>query len=245
MQTGLNTFKKFGLGFIVSLFLVIINPLNGLSQDEGWSSKTYKTGQFKGLLLEGAFGVQLLQGDEPGLEIRVSDPKAFEYLTITNERGLLHLHVDRKPFDLSKITLFVTIDELEYLQIFGSIQLETRGYLEFDDLDLLLEGGAKTDISLKANKINLENKGGVLCKLSGVTENFDVRLAGAGHIQAEELKAREVNFRIEGIGTAKVHATNSLHVVIRGAGKIKYKGNPQVTKDIEGLGSVVQEQPAQ
>ena len=160
---------------------------------------------------------------------------------MSNKRDLLHLHVDRNPFDFSKITLFVTFEDLERLHILGGIKLETRGFLDLDDVKMLLEGGAKVNLQLKAGHIGIDNKGGVLCEISGIAKSLDVRLAGAGHVDAGELEARDVNFRIEGVGTAVVHATKTLDATIIGAGKIKYRGNPEVTQNIEGLGAVNRE----
>lgn len=204
-------------------------------------SRTYETGDFTELFLEGAFGVELIQGNSNLLEVSASDEKAFDYLNITNEKGKLHLHVDRKPFDFSPITLYVTFETLSRIHIFGGIRLNTKGFLDLDEVDLLLEGGARVNFQLIANRIRVENKGGVLCEISGVTNTLDVRLAGAGHVNAEELKAEKVSFNIEGVGTGKVFATETLRADIKGAGKIRYKGNPQVFQNIEGLGSVVRE----
>ena len=228
------------LTILAFISTILLAPLTGKGQEKDYVSKRYQPGNFSALFLEGSFGVELRQGSEPALEVRTSDPKAFEYLEVTNENGLLHLHVDRKPFDLSRITLFVTFNELQRIHIFGGIQLETRGYLEFEELDMLMEGGARVNMQLKARGVNLDNRGGVLCELSGVTESLDMRLAGAGHIRAGDLQAKDVNFKIEGIGTGVVHATNTLHAQISGAGKIKYLGNPRVTENIDGLGSIKQ-----
>jgi hypothetical protein len=238
MMMGIKFSTRISVAIIFFLSVNFINPLTGLGQEENWETKTIETGDFTGLFLEGAFGVQLIQGTTPSLEVRTSDPKAFEYLEVTNERGLLHLHVDRKPFDFSRIKLYVTFESLERLRIFGGIHLDTRGYLDLEHIEMLVEGGAKVNVQLKARGVELENRGGVLCELGGVSESLDIRLAGAGHIDAGELRARDVNFKIEGVGTGVVHATKTLNAQISGAGKIKYLGNPKVTQNIEGLGSV-------
>ncbi|HDR51188.1 MAG TPA: DUF2807 domain-containing protein [Mariniphaga anaerophila] len=210
-------------------------------QEDNRLTRKYDTGDFTELFLEGAFGVELIQGNANSLEVRAADEKAFDYLNVTNEQGRLHLHVDRKPFDFSRITLYVTFKTLSRIHIFGGIRLNTKGFLDLDDVDLLLEGGARVNFQLIASRIRVENRGGVLCEISGVTNTLDVRLAGAGHVNAKELKAEEVRFKIEGVGTGKVFATQTLRADIKGAGKIKYKGNPQVFQSIEGLGSVVRE----
>ncbi|MBW6536791.1 MAG: DUF2807 domain-containing protein [Mariniphaga sp.] len=236
-----KTSKVLNLSFLLLLFFSLSFPLKSISQNNNYFSRTYDVGEFSELFLEGAFGVELIQGNKNSLEVRAADERAFEYLNVTHRRDLLHLHVDRKPFDFRKVTLLVTFEDLERLRILGGIRLETRGFLDLDDLDMLLEGGAKVNLQLKAGYVGIDNRGGVLCEISGVAESLNVRLAGAGHINAGELKADNVTFRIEGFGTGLVYAGKTLDATIKGAGKIRYRGNPEVTQNIEGLGSVARE----
>lgn len=225
--------------FLSLVSLTLSRP--AIAQDSGLESRTYDIGQFSELFLEGAYGVELIQGNSPALEVRATDSRAFDYLKINAQGDLLHLHVDRKLFDFSRITLYVTFKTLNRLRIYGSVRLETRGYLDLEDLDMLLEGGAKVKLQAKANQISLENRGGVLVELMGVTDVLNMRMAGAGHINAAELKARDVRFKIDGVGTGKVFATETLNATINGAGKISYQGEPEVTQSIEGIGSIVRE----
>lgn len=228
------------------LFVLGILFVNGFidaasAQDDNSNSRIYETGEFDKLFLEGAFNVELIQGKRPSVKMQVSDSKAFDYLELTNKDGMLHVHVDRKPFDLKKITLYITFDELTWMRIYGSIRLQTKGYLDLEEIELTLEGGARLNFRTKADAISLVNKGGVLVELSGVADVLNMYMAGTGHINAGELKARHVDFRIDGVGTGKVHATESLNATIKGAGKISYLGNPEVKENIDGLGSVSQD----
>ena len=236
-----KTSNVLNLSFILLLFFSLSFPIKSSSQNDNYHTKTYDIGEFSEIFLEGAFGVELIQGNKNSLEVRAADERAFDYLNVTNRRDLLHLHVDRKPFDFSKVTLLVTFEDLERLRILGGIRLETRGFLDLDDLEMLLEGGAKVNLQLKAGHVGIDNRGGVLCEISGVAESLNVRLAGAGHVNAGEFKADDVTFRIEGLGTAVVYANKTLDATIKGAGKIRYRGNPEVFQSIEGLGSVSRE----
>ena len=101
-----------------------------------------------------------------------------------------------------------------------------------------VEGGAKIDLEVKAEDIELVGEGGVLVQLKGVAEKLDVKLSGAGHVDAEDLRVNDASFKIEGVGTGSVHAVETLYAKIEGVGKVRYTGNPKVTRDIEGLGSV-------
>ena len=91
---------------------------------------------------------------------------------------------------------------------------------------------------MKARDVEVIGEGGVLITLNGVADELSVKLSGAGHVDADELKADDVKVKIEGVGTGSVYATKKLYTEIDGVGKVWYKGNPEVTKDIEGLGSV-------
>jgi hypothetical protein len=236
-----KTLKVLNTSFLLLLFFSLSLPLKSYSQNSDYYTRTYDISDFSELFLEGAFGVELIQGNKSSLEVRAADEQAFDYLNVTNRRDLLHLHVDRKPFDFSKVTLMVTFKDLERLHILGGIRLETRGFLDLDNLDMLLEGGAKVNLQLKADHVGIDNRGGVLCEISGVAESLNVRLAGAGHVDAGELKADDVTFTIEGVGTGVVYAEKTLNATIKGAGKIRYRGNPDVTEKIEGLGAVNRE----
>lgn len=236
-----KTLKVFNSTFLLVLFFSMSLSIKSYSQNSDYYTRTYDISDFSELFLEGAFGVELIQGNKSTLEVRAADERAFDYLNVTNRRDLLHLHVDRKPFDFSKVTLLVTFEDLERLRILGGIRLETRGFLDLDNLEMLLEGGAKVNLQLKARHVGIDNRGGVLCEISGVAESLNVRLAGAGHVDAAELKAGDVTFRIEGVGTGVVYAEKTLNATIKGAGKIRYHGNPDVTEKIEGLGAVNRE----
>src|SRR5690554_4101818 len=222
----------FLVGFI--LIVIAVGSLPAAGQNNVPEPRTYETGEFSELFLEGAFGVELIQGSSQGLEVHASDSRAFDYLKISKQGNLLHLHVDRKLFDFSRITLYLTFKDLERLRIYGGVRLETRGYLDLENLDMLVEGGARVKLKAKATQINLENKGGVLIELAGVADVLQMRMAGAGHINAGELKANNVDFRIDGVGTGKVFAVDNLNATIKGAGKIRYLGDPEITQSIDG-----------
>ena len=233
--------KNYFFVFLIPLFLTAVNAAPVKLSQDGGESKTYSIGNFTEVFLSGSFKVQLIQGRNNSLEVHTSDIKAFDYLDIGNDRGVLRINVKRKLFDFSKVTVYITFQELERLEIEGGVQLETKGYLELEDISLHLKGGTKIDFFVKAGKMVIISEGGVLFHTEGIAESLDVRMYGAGHVDAGELQSRDVRFRIEGVGTGKVYPTSSLNAVIKGAGKIRYKGDPRVSKEIEGLGSVEKE----
>lgn len=226
------------LVILICTFAILFTSDLLAQNDQDWDTKTYDIGAFHDIYLEGGYKVFLTQGDECSLKVKASDEDVFDYLKIKNESGELRIKVDRKHFEYDRISLYITFADLEKIEIEGGMNLKTKGYLNLNDFFMYVKGGAKIELDLKAENIKITGEGGVLIELSGVAESLDVKLSGAGHVDADELKARDVKFGIEGVGTGSVYATETLYAKIEGVGKVKYRGNPKVTKNIDGLGTV-------
>lgn len=125
------------------------------------------------------------------------------------------------------------------MQIEGGVNLKTKGFLDLNNFYVRVEGGAKIELDIKADDVEIIGEGGVMFEIQGVAGTLDVKVSGAGHVDADELKTRDVKFKIEGVGTGSVYATETLYVDIEGVGKVKYRGTPKVSKNIEGIGTVV------
>jgi hypothetical protein len=99
-------------------------------------------------------------------------------------------------------------------------------------------------IDLKANRIAtssffMESDGASDLILDGTVDSLTARLRGAGDLNAESLQARAVEISLMGAADAKVTATESLDVSIKGAGDVRYGGNPKtIKKSVAGAGSV-------
>jgi len=225
------------------LFLVLVISSLGITaqNDSDWKSRTYNVGEFQRIKLEGSFRVYLIQGNENLVEVRTNDADAFDYLEINNYESILKIEEDFEPFNFDRVNLYITFKTLEAVKIEGGVNLRTRGYLDLQDFEIDVEGGAKIDLALKAADVRVKGEGGVLFELDGVADNLNVKLSGAGHFDADELKTKHVTIKIEGVGTGSVYATETLNTKIEGVGKVRYRGNPEVTKNIEGLGKVTRD----
>lgn len=222
---------------LILLFILTLSHTN-LNAQDNWDTKTYQIDDFKDIYLEGGFKVYLKHGNENKLVVKASDNDVFDYLQVKNIGNELKIDVEPDSFEFDRIILYITFKELEELKIEGGVKLETKGYLDLDDFYMYVAGGANIELNLKADDVEIIGEGGVLFELEGIAKSLDIKLSGAGHVDADELKSRDVTFKIEGVGTGNVYATETLYAKIEGVGKVRYNGNPTVTKSIEGLGSV-------
>lgn len=224
---------------ILLFALSIIITVNLSAQnDSDWDTREYNIDNFSAIYIEGAYKVFLTQGNECALTVKTPEDYTLDKLNVENRGEELRVVIDRDFINYERIHLYISFKSLEKIKVKGGLNLHTDGYLDLNDLLVHVEGGAKIDLELKARDVEINGEGGVLVELNGVAERLNVRLSGAGHVNAKQLRVNHARFLIEGVGTGLVHAVETLYAKIEGVGKIRYIGNPKVTRDIEGLGSV-------
>jgi len=206
--------------------------------DSDWETKDYNMGEFSKVYLEGSYKVFLIQDKGCGMTVKTTDEDVFDDIIVRNDGGELKVKMDREWYNYDRINLYIRFSDLEKLKIEGGANVKTNGYLDLKDIFVHVEGGAKVELDLKADDVKINGEGGVLFELDGVAANLEVNISGAGHVDANDLKAKDVRFKIEGFGTGSVYATETLDANIQGVGKVRYKGDPRVTQYIDGLGSV-------
>ena len=85
----------------------------------------------------------------------------------------------------------------------------------------------------------LESKGASEVVLDGSIDQLLVDMTGASQLSAAGLQAKTAEISTTGAGDADVAVSDSLKVVITGAGKVTYSGNPPtIKKQITGAGSI-------
>lgn len=224
---------------LLVLLLFCFNPFFSIASTE-WDDdevRTYDVGDFHRIVLEGGYKVILEQSDHSGLRIK-ADEEAFEYIDVDGNNGTLRIELRKKHFNFERMILYIQFTNLSELKVEGGVKLETKGYCDLNDFYLHVEGGAKIEMELKVDHLEVVGEGGVSFAFRGVARSMDARISGAGHLDADNLKTQNIAIEIEGVGGGSVYATDYLRAKIEGVGKIRYKGNPQIDKSIEGIGFV-------
>ncbi len=220
------------------LLLVFLSSTTFAQDDDDWSSRDYQIGNFSQIYLHGGYKVFLQQGNKPALTVKTNNSDIFDKLEVKNQGDELRLVMKDDFITYKRIRLYITFTDLEVIEVEGGLKLDSDGYLDLEDLLLYVEGGANVDLQMKAKNVKVVGQGGILVDLQGVANSLSVKLSGAGHVDADELKTEAADIEIEGVGTASVYATDRLNAQIEGVGKVSYKGDPKVTQNIEGLGAV-------
>lgn len=187
----------------------------------------------------------------------VTDTRSVSGFDSVTMNGMGNVLIDQSGTE----SLTITTDDnlLQYITTEvrdGKLVIDFMPGVLFDRFkDLTFKVGAKNLNSVGLNgAANIEGKniatenfsvsmnGTGAITLSGTAAAQDVSLEGLGAYNGSNLASQRAKVVQNGTGSAVVRVSDTLHATINGLGSIEYIGNPQVTKSVNGLGTVQQRQ---
>lgn len=224
------------------LFLIVIvfsfySCVNTIDGDGNVITEERKVSSFNKIDISGNFEVLIKQGDTEQLEIE-ADKNLLELIEAKTKDNTLVIKSKKAIGNVESLKLYITFVDIKDIDISGAVELNSKGTIAAEELEIDISGAADVNIDVEANLLKMDMSGASETTLKGKAENFEIELSGAGDLQAEKLKTKHTVVDISGAGSAKVFAKKTLNVEVSGAGSVQYKGKPKITKDISGAGSV-------
>ncbi|MDQ6814142.1 MAG: DUF2807 domain-containing protein, partial [Bacteroidota bacterium] len=130
-----------------------------------------------------------------------------------------------------KLKAYVTVTDLNRLDISGASYASISGALKSDDLKMDISGASEIKGIVNANKLNLEISGASVARLSGTAKNALIDASGAAKVNSYELSVENCKASSSGASNIKVTVTNELNADATGGSNIYYKG--------QGIGKVM------
>ncbi|HET7734287.1 MAG TPA: DUF2807 domain-containing protein, partial [Paludibacter sp.] len=131
-------------------------------------------------------------------------------------------------------------DSLIGITVAGSGHIDVDS--SFKDIKtLLITGSGDINLNKAGNmsKLTTTITGSGNMNAKGNVITLTALTSGSGNMNFADLVAEDASCTISGSGNMYVNVTKTLKAIIPGSGKIEYSGNPTVTENITGSGSVV------
>ena len=174
-------------------------------------------GAFVNVDAGGAFGIEWQNG-APALQI-TTDENLLPYIETNVSGDTLHLSTRENVWPTHGIKVVMSSPARRGARIRGAVKLTAK--------------------QLTGPTFALESKGAAEIFLDGNIERLLVDMTGASQLAADGLQTKTAEISTTGAGDADVAVTDVLKVVITGAGKVTYSGNPPtIEKHITGAGSI-------
>ena len=174
-------------------------------------------GAFANLDAGGAFEIEWQNGS-PALRI-TTDENLLPYIENDVSDDTLHLRTREHVWPTRGIKVVISSPTRTGGRIRGAVKLTVK--------------------QLSGPTFALESKGASDVTLDGSVDRLLVDMTGASQLVADGLQAKTAEISTTGAGDAEVAVTDTLKVIITGAGKVTYSGNPPtIEKQITGAGSI-------
>ena len=165
----------------------------------------------------GAFEIQWENGS-PTLAVS-TDENLLPYIENDISGDTLHLRTRERVWATHRIKVVISSATRAGARLRGAVKLTAK--------------------QLSGPSFALESKGASEVSLEGKVDRLLADMTGASQLAADRLQTKTAEISTTGAGDAEVAVTDTLKVIITGAGKVAYSGNPtRVVKHITGAGSI-------
>jgi len=203
--------------FVLVVFLCLVVAASGCTQQTGTGNQTPNVSGVTSVVLNGPGTLIIQQGDNESYRVEAADDLMSKISTTVSGNSLSISNLN--SVGNGAVKFYITLKNLNVLTTNGGGNSEVTG-LNTDKLTLTMDNGKMT--------------------LAGKAENLIATINGGGNIDAKDLQSQTATITINGEGKANVNVVNTLNAVVNGGGSITYTGNPQVTQQVNGQGSVKQ-----
>ena len=188
-----------------------------LSDDGPRTSQTRDVAGFTRIDNHDSVDLRLHVGEPQRVHVRAGENVIDDVRTEVRD-GTLHVTFDHDGFGPSDVVIEASVPRLAGIAASGSGDIDADG-IESDAFEVRSDGSA--DIALE-----------------GTAGRLAVALDGSGDAGLAALAAREARVSVGGSGDADVRAVERLDVTIDGSGGVRYHGDPDVTKRVDGSGEL-------
>jgi hypothetical protein len=222
---------------VISLFLSQCG-LNFKRGNGDIDTTEYEVADFQKIYVGGNYELKLIPAKQCRVVIE-TDENLLRYINVEHYENTLNINNVHNLKSSRGIFVEVYYKSIEYINSTGTSKIGHEGIIEIDELDINLSGAGAIELDINTRLVKVEMSGAGVIILSGITERQESHISGAGGLMAEDLKSRECEIHLGGIGGANVYVTEKLEASITGIGGIQYAGNPQlIEKQITGLGKI-------
>lgn len=211
---------------------LIISVFASAAQAETLQDYTFNVGPFKTLKVQDNVNVEYhCQASKAGTVTYKSTPEFDDAFILTNNNGTLVIQVNTEDVGQPGLpTIHVYSDKLAKVENYSDFNVTVTDPCESEQFSAFLIGNGTITINgLNTEKLCVrQTAGNGTINVNGTASRALFRMAGAGHIDAENLKVEDVNCKIFGGGTITCGPSNSLKSMGIGSTKIKYHGSPSI-----------------
>lgn len=232
------------------------------------NAQVRQVSHFTKIRVSSAINLYLSQGKQEAVAVSAGDEKYTERIKTEVRDGVLKIYVENGAWNNwnwgnRSLKAYVTISEIEGLDISGASTVKVADGLNVNNFDLQVSGastlkiegginsasGGKMNIevngasnintSLKAGDIKFNLSGASQANVEGSATGLNIDATGASDFKGFGLAAANARVEASGASTVNITVTQKLDAQASGASSVGYKGDAVITNlDVSGASNV-------
>ncbi|WP_461453635.1 head GIN domain-containing protein [Mucilaginibacter sp.] len=201
---------------------------------------------FNAIAAQGSFDVIITQGSSES--VKVDAPADLMDRVITEvDNHVLKIHNKRHNgsdwngdwMGHKKITVYVTVRDVNSVDISGSGNVSFKDGLHAESLNLSVSGSGDVIGKVETKDLDCNISGSGNMKLSGHAEHSSVSVSGSGDYSARDVVTSTTAVQVSGSGNASINASSTVTASVSGSGDVRYTGGAHnIVKHKSGSGDI-------
>jgi len=238
--------QKILLGaFIFHLFLILFLIMFAKTQINKYTEKlsgqiisTEKVmPEFSEISIEGGFNVKLVNGNSHTINLE-TDETLEKHIKVLVENNCLIIKSDLKKFGQIGI---VTINKthLNKIELLAGANLSTIDSIQSKKLKIDIVAGSQAHIKGRFETLNSIVSAGSTLEIEGYAQNSKISVIAGSSLDAGSFICDSLSIDVKAGSKANVHVLNHLEAEALAGSKIRYKGQPHISKNLTAAGGSI------
>lgn len=208
------------------------------------NAEVRKVNAFNGVSAGGGITLYLSQGKEQAVAVSAEDEKNVSKIKTEVKDGVLKIYIDAAMWNNwswgnKKIKAYVTVTELNKLELAGGSVGKVVDELNANNLDLECHGGSIVNGKIKASQLSLELTGGSIATLEGAFTNANVEASGGSIVKDYNIMVDVCKVDASGGSVINLTVNKELTADASGGSIINYKGSGIIKSVDTSGGSII------
>ena len=194
--------------------------------------------EFSELYVQGEYTIHVKQGNSYKLFLKMDD-NLLDNTSTEIDGDELQIISNSNVLSSRAKDIYITVKKLDRIRLVGSVDLINSNVFSVNSLSIISEGICNINLHVHSNIVSLNLSGSSNVRIIGISNNLDVDMAGYGTLNSLGLFCDNVTLDLSGAVSSKVFSKNYLDVDINGAGRVYYKGTPELIIESSRNGMVL------
>ncbi|WP_031529376.1 head GIN domain-containing protein [Dyadobacter crusticola] len=199
----------------------------------GTSTRTYDFRNFDELEMSDAFRVNVVSGTSFAVSA-TGEMNDLDDLNIFVQDGKLVARYRDYSRNRKRMDIDIVMPDIEEVNFSGAVRAGIENFENLPSLKIELSGASQCEFDGSAREMDFNLSGASRLNLFGEAKFLDGELSGASQLLSFGLPVEESDLDLSGASKAEVYVTKKLIVEASGASQVRYKGNPEIRKDLSG-----------